>query len=195
MPKCETRLADCRLECTDIPNSTDRIYVAQKPEVPKNTRCFYLDIEGVPDRHFYYLIGLRLVDGGSQNDWSFWADRQDDERTIWESFLRAIETLHDCTIFHYGSYDSQAIGHLSDRYGGDESLLERLSSSCVNVLSLIYGHVYFPTYSNDLKSIASCLGFKWSDVDSSGLESLVWRHHWEATSDETYKRIASHCRP
>ena len=167
---------------------TDTIYITQKPELPQNMRFLYLDIEGIPDRHFYYLIGLRMVNGSSQKEWSFWADRQDDEQFIWESFLRTIETLQDCTIFHYGSYDSKAIGHLSSRYGGDESLLERISSSCVNVLSLIYGQVYFPTYSNDLKSIAPCLGVKWSDAESSGLQSLVWRHHWEATSDETYKK-------
>jgi len=118
---------------------------------------------------------------------SFWADGQDGEKTIWESLLGVAETLDDFVLFHYGSYDSKAIGHLHKRYGGSETLVKRLTAS-TNVLSLVYGHVYFPTYSNDLKSIASCLGFSWSDTEASGLQSLVWRYRWETTHDDKYKK-------
>jgi hypothetical protein len=34
--------------------------------------------------------------------------------------------------------------------------------SSVNVLSVIFGQIYFPTYSNGLKEIAGWLGFVWS---------------------------------
>ncbi len=167
---------------------TDTIYVAQKPELPRQTPCVHLDIEGVPDRQFYYLIGLRIFDNACHRDLSLWADGRDDERLIWESFLDAIEELDEFVLFHYGSYDSKAIAQLHKRYGGREALVKRLVSYCTNVLSFIYGHVYFPTYSNDLKSIASCLGFKWSDADASGIQSLVWRYRWEATHDDKYKK-------
>ena len=167
---------------------TDTIYVAQKPGLSRRTPSVFLDIEGVPDRQFYYLIGLRICDGKDHRKLSFWADGQDDEKTIWESLLGAIEEIDDFVLFHYGSYDSKAIGHLHKRYGGSETLVKRLASFSTNVLSLVYGHVYFPTYSNDLKSIASCLGFSWSDAEASGLQSLVWRHRWETTHDDKYKK-------
>ena len=167
---------------------TDTIYVAQKPELTRQTPCIYLDIEGVPDRNFYYLIGLHILDSMHHRNFSFWADGQENERMIWESFLDTIENLDDFILFHYGSYDSKAIGHLNKRYGGREALVKQLNSSCINVLSFIYGHIYFPTYSNDLKSIASCLGFRWSNPDASGIQSLVWRHHWENTHDDKYKK-------
>ena len=76
---------------------------------------------------------------------------------------------------------------MAKRYGGDPTLIEKLRGSCTNVLSLIYGHVYFPTYSNGLKSVASCLGFQWSEEDASGLKSVVWRHQWEACREELTK--------
>jgi len=167
---------------------TDTIYIAQKPELPRQTPCVYLDIEGVPDRQFYYLIGLRICDSVCNRDLSLWADGQNDERMIWESLLNAIEKLDDFVLFHYGSYDAKAIGQLYKRYGGREALVKQLISSCTNVLSFIYGHIYFPTYSNDLKSIASCLGFRWSDADASGIQSLVWRYRWENTRDDKYKK-------
>jgi len=48
-------------------------------------------------------------------------------------------------------------------------------SNITNVLSIVSSHIYFPTPSNGLKDVASYLGFRWSSVDASGLESVVWR--------------------
>ena len=45
----------------------------------------FLDVEGMPDRDFYYLIGLRVESGGEHVERSFWADGLDGERAIWES--------------------------------------------------------------------------------------------------------------
>jgi predicted RecB family nuclease len=166
---------------------TDIIYVAQKPIIPAEKTLVYLDIEGIPDQNLYYLIGLRVDNAECCQDLSFWADTPNDEKEIWKSFLSYIESLDEFVVLHYGRYDSKALAELQRRYGGNEELLDRLSSSCRNVLSMIYGHVYFPTYSNDLKSIASCLGFSWSESNASGIKSLVWRHRWETTRDEAYK--------
>ena len=58
----------------------------------------------------------------------------------------------------------------------------------MNVLSLIHSHFYFPTYSNGLKAIAGHLGFRWSESDASGIQSLVWRKRWEETKQDTYKK-------
>jgi len=43
---------------------TNKIYVFQKPSLPSSPVHLYLDLEGDPDRHFYYLLGL-IVDDGS----------------------------------------------------------------------------------------------------------------------------------
>jgi len=53
----------------------------------------------------------------------------------------------------------------------------------INILSAIYGHVYFPVASNGLKEIAGYCGFKWSDSLASGLQSIVWRELWEASRE------------
>lgn len=166
---------------------TDTIYVVQKPKLPTEKTLIYLDIEGIPDKKFYYLIGLRVKNAECFQDLSFWADTPTDEKEMWKSFIDYIENLDGFVVLHYGRYDSVALAELQRRYGGNEELLERLTSSCRNVLSMIYGHVYFPTYSNDLKSIASCLGFCWSESNADGIKSLVWRHRWETTRDEAYK--------
>ena len=45
----------------------------------------YLDVEGVPDREFYYLIGMRYRRGDQDRLLSFWADDPSGEREIWVS--------------------------------------------------------------------------------------------------------------
>jgi RNase_H superfamily len=59
---------------------------------------------------------------------------------------------------------------------------EALASS-LNLLSLIFARVYFPSYSNGLKENARFLGFEWSDTTADGLQAIVWRHLWEDSSD------------
>src|SRR5262249_17814199 len=70
------------------------------------------------------------------------------------------------------------------RHGGDPGLIAKVKSRSMNVLSLIYSRVYFPVHANDLKSVAGCLGFRWSAPEASGLQSIVWRCRWETTRDQ-----------
>jgi RNase H-like protein len=51
----------------------------------------------------------------------------------------------------------------------------------------IYGKVYFPVWSNGLKDIGHFIGAQWTSPQASGLQSLVWRHHWEKTQNATYQ--------
>ena len=64
------------------------------------------------------------------------------------------------------------------------TLLTRL----VNILSIVYASVYFPTYSNSLKEIGHYLGCSWSSAQASGPQSIVWRRQWEATQSATFKQ-------
>ena len=50
----------------------------------------YLDFEGLPDENFIYLIGLITKQGETERQYSFWADRHEDEETI---FVKLFETL------------------------------------------------------------------------------------------------------
>ena len=163
------------------------VFVAQKPEMPLAKTLVYLDVEGMPDRDNYYLIGLRVTTGDVACDHSFWAESDKDEEAIWHSFLRTVADLEHFLIFHYGSYELRFLKIMHERYGGDAALLDKINLSSVNVLSLIYSRVYYPTCSNDLKSIASCLGFHWSSSDASGIQSIVWRTEWEANQGQPTK--------
>jgi predicted RecB family nuclease len=165
------------------------VYVAQRSELPAAKLQVYLDVEGQPDESFYYLIGLTIAAGGDQRRLAFWADRQAEEAVIWASFLGAVGSLGDFVLLHYGSYESHFLDTMEARHGGDPGLIARIRAASVNVLSLIYGRVYFPAHANDLKSVAGCLGFRWSAPEPSGLQAIAWRYGWEATGDESLKQL------
>jgi predicted RecB family nuclease len=168
----------------------EKIYVVEKPEIPQLSIQMYLDVEGIPDQDFYYLIGLVVTDGISTKNFSFWADNQDEEEKVWTEFLSAIRVYNDYVLFHYGTYETKFVRNMILRYGKDqEDLLNRIQSNMVNAISLIYTKIYFPTYSNSLKDIGSYLGSKWSQGNASGLQSLVWRYRWQNTKGEKLKQI------
>jgi predicted RecB family nuclease len=168
-----------------------KIHVAGRPELGINGTPIYLDVEGVPDRDFYYLIGLRIKHGDLYAQHSFWADDIAAERQIWTSLLLTLAQVENPQLVHYGSYETVFLKRMQERYGAGSktaNLGARLSAQAVNLLSVIYGQFYFPTYSNGLKEIAQYLGFQWSDKAASGAASLLWRSQWEQTATPALKQ-------
>lgn len=168
----------------------NRIYIAGRPELRLSGTLVYLDVEGIPDRDFYYLVGLRICRDQSCIQHSFWADDSTEEEKIWHEFLDVIAGLNDPHLLYYGSYETTFFKRMKKRYGyasHDRAKMDRLIAEAENVLTVIYGQIYFPTYSNSLKEIASLLGHRWSMKDPSGLRCLLFRHKWEATGDTKIK--------
>jgi predicted RecB family nuclease len=165
-----------------------RIYVFGTPEVPDGPVKVYLDVEGVPEEGFVYLIGLVVVrPDGTEERFSFWADTKDQERDIFERLLAEVGRYEDFRVYCYGGYERAFLKRMrkaARRKKAVDRVLERL----VNVLSLVHAHLYFPTHSNGLQDVAGCLGCSWTEPDASGLQSLVWRARWEAGRDEAWKQ-------
>jgi hypothetical protein len=163
-----------------------KIYLQELPTLSRQLVQLFVDMEGVPDRGLYYLIGILVCQGDIAEHHAFWANTDEDERHIWQQFVDTVAQCPDAPIYHYGSYEARAIATLAKRYQTDcANLLKRL----VNVNRHIYGKVYFPVRSNGLKDIGHFIGAEWTSPNPSGLQSLAWRHHWEQTQDETYRAI------
>ncbi|MFQ5493727.1 MAG: TM0106 family RecB-like putative nuclease, partial [Candidatus Dojkabacteria bacterium] len=159
-----------------------RIYVIGSPDLNMTGTPVYLDVEGIPDQDFYYLIGLKVGSVDSCFQRSFWADSSVDEEKIWRECTQTLVTIDNPQLFHYGSYETTFLNRMRTRYppkADEVAIVDKLIEGAQNVLSVIYGHIYFPTYSNSLKDIASFLGYAWSMDDPSGHKSLLLRHRWE----------------
>jgi hypothetical protein len=161
-----------------------KIYLQELPTLSRQPVELFVDMEGVPDRGLYYLIGVLVCHGDTTEHHSFWANTDQDERHMWQQFVDMVTQYPDAPIYHYGSYEPRAIATLAKRYATDaESVTKRL----VNVNRYIYGKVYFPVRSNRLKDIGNFIGAKWTSPQASGLQSLVWRHHWDTIHYLYYK--------
>jgi len=167
-----------------------KIYVVGSPELNITGTPVYLDVEGLPDRDFYYLIGVRIGKGDAAIQHSLWADTVEDERTIWNALLGILATLENPVLIHYGSYETVFLRRMCERYGEPVkgSAAGGAIQAAVNLLTVIFARVYFPTFSNGLKEIAGYLGFRWSDLAAAGLQSIRWRHEWETATAPSTKR-------
>src|SRR5262249_10957336 len=60
-----------------------KIHMAGKVDLQRKGNPVYLDVEGVPDRDFYYLIGIRFKNGEAEVQATFWANDVSEEKEIW----------------------------------------------------------------------------------------------------------------
>ena len=166
-----------------------KLHIAGQPELKIEGTPVFVDVEGIPDRDFYYLIGLRIRTGDSIVQHSLWADTSEDEAQIYFQFLNILKTIEKPSLIHYGSFETDFFKQMGVRYRVSvQSALENNGNHTpTNLLSIINGQVYFPTYSNGLKSIARWLGFEWSDTSLTAVKSIAYRCDWEASHNVTNK--------
>ncbi len=168
-----------------------QIHVVGAPSLKFEGVPTFLDVEGMPDRDFYYLVGLRFESGGEQVERSFWADGLDGERVMWENCLRTIKAIGNAQIVSYGAYETRFLRQMKERHvlaPDDVEFVDRLIATSVNLVGCIYGKIYFPTFSNGLKEVGRYLGFEWTWPLASGAAAPLLRRAWELGADDRHKR-------
>ena len=82
----------------------NKIHIVGRPEMKIEGTPVYLDVEGLPDRDFYYLIGFRIKAGESVVHHRFWADSPSEEGQMWQAFLSKLMEIEKPVLIHYGSF-------------------------------------------------------------------------------------------
>jgi predicted RecB family nuclease len=172
-----------KIELQALAIRTNKIYIHELPELNRKPIELFFDIEGIPDQKYEYLLGLLVCNETNLcKSYSFWADTCEDELSILQKFIEIVNQYPDAPIYHYGDYESRAINKLAKRYESHLSVdIESIKNRLVNINTYIYGRIYFPVYSNRLKTIGRFIGASWTSPEASGLQSLVWRYHWDNT--------------
>jgi predicted RecB family nuclease len=166
-----------------------KIHIVGSPAIKIEGTPVYLDVEGIPDLDFYYLIGMRIRNGESIVQHSLWADSHEEEKTIWNEFLSILSTIDNPVLIHYGSFETVFLKRMCERYGSliEGTAAQKSLKESLNLLTVIYAQIYFPGFSNGLKDTANFLGFTWTDTDCAGILSIAWRHFWEDRHDKSIK--------
>jgi hypothetical protein len=166
-----------------------KTYVQEIPKFHDAETEVFLDFEGLPDENIVYLIGLIVSKNHTEKKYSFWANSEKDEEKIFLQLFEILLSLKNSIIYHYGNYEILCLKRFNrksnNRY---EEELNFILKHSVNILSFLALNVYPPTYTNELKDIAQFLGFTWSEMDASGIQSIVWRKRWELSQNALYKR-------
>lgn len=168
-----------------------KIHIVGNLELKIEGTPVYLDVEGIPDRDFYYLIGTNIETANGSVQRSFWADRIEDEKTIWADFLCLLAEVQNPILVHYGRFEAVFLKRMRERYGGPPAHLTPLVKAIeqpFNILLFIFAQIYFPTCSNGLKDIGAFVGAKWQSAEASGVQSLVWRYQWDETRSDYLKQ-------
>ena len=166
-----------------------KIHLAGSPELRIPGTPVFLDVEGVPDRDFYYLIGVHIGNREQPVVHSLWADDASGEKKLWHEFLEILKAVNNPVLVHYGSYESTFLKRMCLRYGlpRRESPAVKAVKNPINLLSTIFAQVYFPTFSNSLKEIGHYLGAQWAGPIGTGWQSLAARLDWERTRSSECK--------
>ena len=77
-----------------------KIHIVGSPEMKIEGTSVYLDVEGLPDRDFYYLIGARTKNPEGATQYSLWADNPDEENRMWTDFLGVISEIENPVLVH-----------------------------------------------------------------------------------------------
>jgi predicted RecB family nuclease len=166
-----------------------KVFVHGSPKLDVQDTRIYLDIEGVPADHSYYLVGLVIDQSGALDQKSFWADDKNHELSLFMEVLNHIKQYQKYTLLHYGAYEVRALRNVQRRLPTEyANQIEHVLKQAVNVLSVITPFIYFPVYSNSLKDIAGYLGHKWSVDSPSGAHALLWRREWHESRDDQLKQ-------
>lgn len=170
----------------------EKTFIQEIPNIPTSQNEIFFDIEGVPNRNFYYLIGVIIKTNDLEQAYSFWANNEDEEENIFIEFITLLQSLNEFTIYHYGSYEIQALKRVSKKLSQEyKATITKIIENSFNLLNIFTHNIYPPTYSNSLKDIARFLKFDWSEKDASGLQSIVWRYNWELTQNADLKNKLS----
>ena len=167
-----------------------QIHVLGVPQVTQRQTPVYFDVEGLSGGHFYYLIGMRFKLGDDWKEYSLWANTRQDECRIWSECLGQLVALENPQIVHFGSYETTFFKRMKERYPTllpNPEFVDELLSHSINLLSSIFGTIYFPTFTNSLKDIARFLGFRWTNGEASGAVAPLWRLYWDLSFDDSIK--------
>ena len=167
-----------------------QIHVVGSPSLSMDGTPVFMDVEGMPDRDFYYLVGLRYDLYGKQVERSFWANEPEGECDMWHQCLLALQEIDNPRIVHYGAYEKRFLRRMMERWkttAEEADFINRIGDGSINLLASIYGKIYFPTYSNSLKEIGRWLGFEWSWPQASGQAATLLRRLWELSPGDTLR--------
>lgn len=158
------------------------------PNIPSSPIEFYFDIEAEPEQNLDYLLGVLQVNhlDNTQIFYPLLAEKPEDEKSIWQNFLKLVKTEPKAPIFHFSEYEVETIKRLAYLYGTPVAEIYPILARCVDLHQKVTQFVTLPVESYSLKSLANWIGFHWRDQGVSGDQCVCWYDQWLKTGDRAF---------
>lgn len=160
--------------------------ITQHYNFPEVKNEIYFDVESDPTRGIDFLLGL-LVKKGKKSEFKYFlAKNKEDEKKIWEDFLKFLAELDDFIIYHYGYYEKHVLQRFEKRYGAASDLMKKFRDNSLDLYNIVINSVIMPVYFYSLKDIAGFIGYKWNDQGAGGGEAVTWYDQWLETGKKEF---------
>lgn len=151
----------------------------------------YFDIEAEPSLKLDYLLGILVVERHSRTEkfYPLMAEQPIAEESIWQQFLELVWLYPDAPIFHFASYEVEALKRLAKLYHTPSQLIQPLLPRLRDVHQQVINTVTLPVESYSLKNLARWLGFEWRDREISGSQCVCLYSQWLETGNRSFLEI------
>lgn len=160
--------------------------ITQHYNFPEKKTEVYFDVESDPTRGIDFLLGLLIKKGKKAEFKYFLAKSKEEEKKIWEDFLKFLEGLEDFVIYHYGYYEKHVLQRFEKRYGAPSDLMKKFRENSLDLYNIVTSSVIMPVYFYSLKDIAGFIGYKWNDEGAGGGEAVTWYDQWLETGKKDF---------
>lgn len=158
--------------------------ILRQPSFPQVKTEVYFDIESDPTSDTDYLLGFLVKENGKVEYKHLMAQDKNQEEEIWKQFLEFLAKLDDFVIYHYAYYERQVFDRLALKYGAPNTLVTKFHDNTIDLHTKLVDSAVLPLYFYSLKDVAGYLGYKWSDADAGGAESVIWYREWLENKDK-----------
>lgn len=160
-----------------------KIEVLQRLSLPAVELEVFFDVENDPTQQLVYLFGLGTVEVGGALDYaSFWADSRNEEEAAWRQLLAWFEAIlpRKPVIYHYSAHEKTMNRELARRHSFTPTrLIQELETRMQDLHTLVKDSVVLPVRSYGLKEVARHLGFRYTDPEAGGAESIYWFNQYQ----------------
>ena len=170
-----------------------RPYLKEAFNPPDSDFELFFDVETDPMRDICYLHGFverHGGDNGTERYIAFLAEEptSEEEESAFDKARAYVKNCRPCAVYYYAAYERTIWRKLQKRYPhvATKEEVEEMFEPATAVD--LYHHVVrpkteWPTRDYSIKTLASCLGFKWRDSNPSGAASIEWYHRWVESGD------------
>jgi predicted RecB family nuclease len=152
----------------------------------------FFDIEGDPlyrpDRSLQYLFGVYLPDEGRYRSW--WAKDLQEERVAFEAvmdfFAERLKQHPEMHVYHYGSYDVDALKRLAGQFASRGDLLDAFlrRELFADLFTVVRQGLFASQPGYSLKKMEAFYDFKRDTVTLGGDDSIVMFETWLESRDD-----------